>query len=301
MRLRAPVLNDAHAVLDVLDARDLADIGAADSTVEDLVDDWQATEFDLASDAIVLEDEVGRIVAYAAVQSDGSFAVVAPEHERLGIGARILEWVESRERALGRDHRQWVAASNKRGQQLLSVAGYRHVRSYRRMIRKLDRDEPNGTPPTGFGLRTLDVDRDAVALHALDAAAFAPAPDYREESFTAFCEGHLRGDKLDPDLSIVAHKGERIGGFLLARRWREQGSYYVDILAVHPDHQRHGLGAALLTGAFCRFAAAGLREAQLDVSSDNPRALGLYERAGMSVRWQYDTYEQPSRTKREQD
>ncbi|HEY6399662.1 MAG TPA: GNAT family N-acetyltransferase [Solirubrobacteraceae bacterium] len=295
------MLDDARAVLEVLDARDLADIGVADTTLRDLVEEWQTTEFDLASNAIVAEDEVGRIVGYAGVASDGSLAVVAPEQEHLDISVRMLEWVESRERAIGRDHRQWVASSNKPAQQLLLAAGYRHVRSYWRMVRQLDGNKPKGTAPAGIGLRTLDVDRDAEVLHALDAAAFASAPDYREESFTTFCEEHLHSANLDPQLSIIAHRDGHIAGFLLARRWREEGSYYVDLLAVHPDHQRHGVGTALLTGAFSGFAAAGLREAQLDVASDNPRALGLYERAGMSVRWRYDVYERPSRTKRGQD
>ncbi len=301
MRLRAPVLDDAPAVLEVLDARDLADIGVADTTLRDLVEEWQTTEFDLASNAIVVEEEIGRIVGYASVQSDGSLAVVAPEHESRGIGARMLEWVEIRERAIGRDHRQWVAGSNKRAQQLLSAASYKYLRSYWRMIRKLDGNEPSGTAPEGFSLRTLDVDSDAVVLHVLDAAAFASAPDYREESFTTFCEEHLQSANLDPKLSIVAHHDGQIVGYLLARRWREEGSYYIDILAVHPEHQRRGVGSALLTGAFSRFAAAGLREAQLDVASDNPRALGLYERAGMSVRWHYVVYERPRRNKRGQD
>jgi hypothetical protein len=43
------------------------------------------------------------------------------------------------------------------------------------------------------------------------------------------------------------------------------------------------------------FASAGLREAQLGVASDNPRALRLYERVGMSARFRVDTYQRPVR------
>jgi mycothiol synthase len=64
----------------------------------------------------------------------------------------------------------------------------------------------------------------------------------------------------------------------------------VDILAVHPDYQRRGLGSSLLRAAFHGFAAAGLREAALGVASDNPRALGLYEGVGMKARHRSDTY-----------
>jgi mycothiol synthase len=297
MRFRAPVEDDAPAVLDVIDARDLVDLGVADYTLEDLGEEWRATEFDLASNALVAEVGGGRIAAYACVHPHGSLAIVAPEHEAQGIGARLLQWVESREHAIGRGHRQWVADTNARGAQLLRAAGYSRVRSYWRMVRELDDAERREVPPDGFELRRLDVDRDAVALHALDAAAFASAPDYREESLTAFTEEHLHAENTDPYLSIVACHDEQVAGFLLARRWRGQGVYYVDLLAVHPRYLQRGLGSAILTTAFTRFAAAGLREAHLGVASDNPRALGLYERAGMSVRWRFDVYERPNTAK----
>ena len=69
---------------------------------------------------------------------------------------------------------------------------------------------------------------------------------------------------------------------------------FVDVLAVHPDHQRRGLGSTLLRNSFAGFAAAGLKEAQLGVASDNPRALALYERVGMHARFQTDVYERRS-------
>jgi mycothiol synthase len=149
--------------------------------------------------------------------------------------------------------------------------------------------------PVGCELRVLDVGRDAKALHALDAASFAANPDYQPESLAAFCEEHLKAHDLDRELSCVATCDEMIAGFLLARRWREDGVGYVDLLAVHPEWQRRGLGSSLLEAAFDRCASAGLREAQLGVASDNPRALRLYERVGMSPQFQVDTYQRPVR------
>jgi ribosomal protein S18 acetylase RimI-like enzyme len=89
----------------------------------------------------------------------------------------------------------------------------------------------------------------------------------------------------------IAEHGDTIAGFLLALHEADDSVGYVDLLAVHPDHHRRGLGTALLTTAFALFAAAGLKQAELGVASDNPPALALYERLGMKPRFQADTYE----------
>src|SRR5689334_20844493 len=124
MRFRPPRPDDAPAVLAVLTARELADLGVPVHGLEDLHDDWRASEIDLEHDARVVESADGRIVAYATVQRPGSLAVVAPDHEGHGIGSRLLEWTEGRERARGRAlHRQWVAAGNASARSLLTAAG----------------------------------------------------------------------------------------------------------------------------------------------------------------------------------
>jgi mycothiol synthase len=294
MRVRAPAIDDASPVLEVLAARDIVDIGVPDYVLEDLLHEWRASELDLAADSRVVELD-GRIVAYAMVRRPGTLVAVAPGYEGRGIGARLLDWVEARERVLGRSqHRQWIGSGNERGKTLLRAAGYVLAGSYWRMGLHLEDlcDYPD-TAPAGVRLRSLDVDRDATTLHALDAASFAGAPDHYSESLEAFREEHLGAHDLDPQLSRVAELGGQIAGFLLARRWTEPPVGFVDILAVHPDHQRIGIGTKLLVEAFRRFRAAGLREAQLGVASSNPRALRVYERLGMTSRFRSDTYERP--------
>jgi mycothiol synthase len=293
MRLRAPVPDDAPAALAVLVAREVADLGVPDYTLEDLLDEWRGSDLVLAADARVVEVD-GRIVAYGAVRRPGTLAVVSPEFEGRGIGARLLQWAETRERARGSErHRQWIAAGNARAQALLRAAGYARARSYSRMVCQLDEIAPADRPPSGVGLRPLDVDADADAVYALDAISFAAAPDHQSMSLAEFCEEHLGAHDVDPELSSVAELGEDPVGFLLARRWKDEAVGYVDILAVHPEQQHRGLGTALLREAFARFAAAGLKQAQLGVASDNPRALRLYERVGMKQRFRFDTYERP--------
>ena len=300
MRYRAPVLDDAPAVLAVLAARELADLGTTIRRLDDLRDEWQATELELDRDARVVEVQGGRIVAYVGVRRYGTLAVVAPDHEGRGSGARLLEWAERREREKGHSfHRQWVAGANASARGLLTRAGYTRARSYRRLTRLLDEVGPAPAvpvlaAPAGVRLRPVDVARDALALHALDAASFADALDNAPESPETFRREHLEAHDFDPELSLVAERGDEVVAFLLAHRREAEGAGFVAILAVKPEHQRQGIGTALVQHAFAGFAAAGLWEAQLMVASDNPRALRVYEQAGMAVKLEFDIYERPA-------
>ncbi len=187
MRFRAPVLEDLSAVLAVLAARDAVDSGARVHRLEDLRDEWEGSELELGRDARVVESDRGEIVAYAAVRRHGTLAAVAPEHEGRGIGSRLLEWAQRRERDHRHPlHRQWVAAGNASARTLLTGAGYAKARSYRRLGRPLDGFVSPPPVPDGLHLRSVDVERDAAALHALDGASFGGAPDYQPESLELF-------------------------------------------------------------------------------------------------------------------
>jgi mycothiol synthase len=297
LRLRAPVPEDAPAVSAVLVAREMTDLGVRHHTPADLLDQWRASDLDLAADARVVESSDGTVVGYAVVRPAGALAVVHPEHEGRGIGARLLEWVQRGALERGHErHRQWVAAGNSRARELLVGAGYAVARSYLGMGCSLE-GATAAARSVGDGLRvrSVDVDRDAARLYEVDAAIFSGNPSYVAESLREFREEHLEAHDFDAGLSRVVETGDgRIIGFLLARRELPEAIGYVDLLAVGPDHQGRGLGTMLLAEAFAAFAAAGMREAQLGVDSDNPRALRIYERAGMEVRFRYDVYERPA-------
>ncbi|HEX4009158.1 MAG TPA: GNAT family N-acetyltransferase [Solirubrobacteraceae bacterium] len=293
MWLRPAELADAPAVLAVLLARDRADLGAPDHGLQGLLDLWRSGELDLPLDTIVAEDAAG-IAGYAAVSRHGAMAVVAPDHQSRGIGERLLEWTQHRERARQQTvHRQWIAAENTAARALLRAAGYARVRGYVRMAWSPQQPLPAPAAPAGVAIRPVDIDGDAVALHALDAVSFASVPDYVPESLHEFRIEHLRGEQLDRAVSCVAARGGELVGFLLALRWEDLGVGFVDLLAVHPGHRRRGIASALLGTAFAGLAAAGLREAQLGVAADNPRAMTLYERVGMRPRFAFETWERP--------
>lgn len=292
--LRAPRPDDATAVLALLESRDIADLGAPDVTLEDVLEEWGATGLDLATDVRVAELPDGRIAGYAILGRVGVFVDVAPEHEGQGVGTRLLRWAEARERALARPkHVQWAAERNRRAEELLRGSGYECVRSYWRMFRGLAAPPAPVAPPDGIAVRAMDREGDGQTVHALDDLCFRLAPDYNPHTFEQFCEEHLDSHDVDLALSLVAERGEELVGYLITRRWDSERIGYVDVLGVHPAARCRGLAGALLGAAFGACAAAGFQRAELQVASDNPRALALYERAGMRARFRIDVFERP--------
>lgn len=284
--------NDEEAVLRVLAARDLKDFATGDFTRGQLLGEWRVTDFDPSQDAVVATDGTA-VLAYGAVFQPGAIAFVDPAHEGQGIGSAVLAWVERRARELRHNtHRQPVAERNASAHALLTTAGYRPVRSVIQMARALDGTATSPPLPDGIRLEPLDIQRDARALHAADTAAFAGNADFEPGSFEHFRDEHLLSPELDPALSRVAWRGERIAGFMTCTR-TGPSTGRIDLLAVDQSERRRGLGTVLLLGGFASFAAAGLHEATLEVASDNPVALRLYERAGMSPRERIDVFEKP--------
>ena len=299
MQLRPPTEADFDGAFAAILGRDIADFGVPDYTLDDLREQWADDEFDRAHDARVAVDETGRITGYAHVDHHGASVSIPPEYEGLGIGAQMLAWTEARERELGRPfHGQPVASTNTRAATFLAAHGYRLIRSYYRMVRPLGpEDRRSAALPGGITVRAIDRDADAVALHTVDNEAFKTASDYKPESVPAFRQRHLDLHDFDTEASLVACRdGGRVVGFLLGRRWASEDAGFVNVLGVHPDEHGRGIGTALLRAAFAIWAEAGLGEARLGVSSQNPGALRLYERLGMTARFQVDVWQRDAAT-----
>ena len=94
---RAPAREDAEAVAALISACQIADTGASDMSVEEMLDDWHT--LDLAEEAVVVIAQDGAIAAYADV-FNRSFVIVSvygyvhPDYREVGLGSYLVAWGE---------------------------------------------------------------------------------------------------------------------------------------------------------------------------------------------------------------
>ena len=94
--------------------------------------------------------------------------------------------------------------------------------------------------------------------------------------------GTCRTDLEERQFYAVDERGEAVGA---VSAWFPEVGVDPDLgrlhwLAVSPDRQRHGIGAALITAALERMRELGYRRAYLTTSAARLDALRLYERFG---------------------
>jgi mycothiol synthase len=263
---------DAQTATRLVIEGDIAELGEADYSLGALLDEWGEEGFELAKDAVIAEHD-GVATGYAHFRGADVLMTGKPPEA-------LLEWALRRGSERGHEQlRTGVGHLAHERRALLEAGGWHKERSYWRMIR--DVDPADAEPP---GLRPLQP-QDAPALYAISEPAFARNPDYAPSLEAAWIQRHFNAHDLDPQLSRVADRG-----FALVRRW-EDGVAYLALLAVHPYAAGRGLGSTLLRGVFAAAARAGLRQVWLNVASDNPNAVRLYERVGMRQGWRVDDYQ----------
>ncbi|HUA12387.1 MAG TPA: GNAT family N-acetyltransferase [Solirubrobacteraceae bacterium] len=288
--LRPASGRDADAIGALLDARDAVDFGRPHFTTLDLLDAWRPPDFDVERDAVVCETSPGGpLCGFAMVRRRGSFGAVSPAHERLGVGAALVAWVETRQREL-----QWgkheiaVADGNRRAETLLGTRGYERAWANVRLSTRNDGRIPRAPRPAGVDFRTIALPVDAQSLYDIDAAAFGSS----EGTLAEFEEQQLGAHDVAQDLSPVAAVDGRTVGFALVRRREQPHAAYIALLAVHPTDQRRGIGRRLVVSVMQAAQSARL-EVEVSVADDNPGATRLYASLGLVRRFAVAVFEKP--------
>jgi len=294
MQLRAPEPADADVVLELIIARDIADLGRPDYTLEDVQADWAAPGIDLARDAWIAEED-GIALGYALLDDRGAALItVPPLSEGRGVGTLLREAAEAR--ALERGEalvRQFVPTGNERARAQLLEAGYWPAYSYFRM-----RMELAGAPPApaDVPVRAFSRGPDDAPVHALVEEAMAGVSGNEPRSLESWQAAKVDKDGWDPSLWLLHEDADGLAGVILCERW-EDGVGYVDYLAVAPRVRGQGLGRAMLLHGLAALRDAGLTVAELSVQGENASATRLYESIGMRPVWAIERWEKALRAR----
>ena len=273
-------------MLRVLLARDVADFGYPDFTLEDLHADWATPGLDLERDARVVEHG-GEIVASSLLLGDDALIYVHPDACGRGLGTVLREHAE--ERALERGTavlRQFIPTGNEAAAPLLLDAGYWPVQHYFRMRIELD-DAPRHADGA---TRAFDRDQDEIAVHALVQKCLGEVEGFIAEPLEVWRRQRIEKKRWDPALWLVLEDADGVAGAALGERW-DGGLGYVAQLAVAPRARGNGHGRTLLLSLFEAFRADGLRRVELSVHGANRGAARLYESVGMTASWEAQRWE----------
>ncbi len=296
-----PTRDDIHDVLALMRAFDAAVSGEPDTDLDDIQHSWRSLELD--RDAWLAKSAQGNLLAYTALlrhQTDGLRVDIytQPDLIESAVPGEMLKICLQRagELATGKAAGQvqrlvaYILHSNHPFRDLFNNAGFEPVRFIYQM-----REVMSGLPqepqwPTGIQTRRFVPEKDVYATYKLIQETF-DRPGRVRSSLEDWKRHMLRPGSYRPDLWTLAFAGEELVGACLGFDYPDEG--WVRQLAVSEEWRGRGLGAALLRNAFSVFYTQGKHRVGLTTESDNPNALAFYERAGMTIRRQYDEYVKP--------
>jgi mycothiol synthase len=303
--IRPAEREDFDRLVAMLLAADLADWGEPDFTAEFLEFEWSMPQLDLAADTWLVEREAdGAVAGYTWLlardehrQLDG-WGVVHPEHRRRGIGSLLVDRIEARARehaaqapdGAGAALRWVVIAPDVDAHDLLEARGFAVERHGWEMETQVGADAHEPVAPDGVTIRPFGRDEDAQAVHAVTEESFAQHYGWVPRTFEEFAAVRIDRSAFDPGLWRVAVTDDgSIVGALIGVISADRG--FVETLGVVPSWRGRGIGLALLRSSFAEYARRGIQTVALDVDSQNATgAVALYERAGMRVTRDYDTF-----------
>ena len=305
--LRPPTLDDVSAILAVVHASDIAAVGEADFTTEEVVEILTAPNHDRSRDSWVAIDASGRLVGWAYIDNplgtprDNFDAYVHPEHGRPAQPAlldRVIARIAERAREAGvpsRVARGGAIASEEAYVELLRSNGFAFIKRYARMRRELRGDERAPDVPDTVVVRPVRPDDDAEmqAFHEVFDVAFRDTPDYQPSTYEQYRQRLAAMPSIDWDEWFVAEVDGRLAAILQsASQAADLNEGWVKYLAVRQEFRGLGLGRVLLQTAFHTYAAKGRRVVGLAVDTTNPTgAYRLYESVGMHPVYEADIYE----------
>ena len=284
LSVRAVESDDAHRLLDLIVACDVADDGEPDYTLDDVEDDlrrpgWRGWAID-GSD--------GRLVAYGWVEKRDNQAHVHgdvrvhPDADA-ALAQPLLDQVRAEAARLDPGGRLQVpvSANSHRARQWLAAAGGTVVRHFWRMAIDLEADVEAPPLPDGVTLEHPGDDLEQLrTVHRVIDTAFLDHFGSVPSEFDTWLERQRTSPGADLGLWWLARADDVPAAALIGRMWPDTG--WVQGLGTLEGFRGRGLARLLLLTAFAEFRRRGQPKVSLGVDAASPTgALALYESVGM--------------------
>lgn len=284
-----------------------ADDGDHNETLLDLEREFRAPSFDPATDARVIRNASGSLVAFArvlvpAVRKRENLALLEiemdPDARDHRLEEEILQWAERNaaprlaqtgqaayEREMG-VLRTGMPANQRERIALYEEHGFRNVRSFNKMQRDLHDMMPDARLPGGLFLREYDPALDEQVCQAYNEA-FDDHWGFSGITLSDW-QSHVMGvATVRRDLSLVVFEGDEIAAFCInCERAAENQRLgirrgWTTRLGTRRAWRKRGIAGFLLVESMRRFLKEGFDYAGLGVDANNlTNALALYKGLG---------------------
>jgi mycothiol synthase len=241
--------------------------------IDGLIFIWETSAGEIA--AVLNPENPGE----AFIQIDPSLRSAALEGEMLAVAEEHL----SADRGGLRRLVVWAHSDDTMRRDLLVSRGYRAQGQIDRQGRRsLCSPIPRGRPPAGYMVRALGGLEEHPARSWVSWRAFHPnSPDVDYQGWEWYAR-NIQGEPLyrgDLDIVAVAPTGE-LASFCTIWLDDSTGTAYFEPVGTAPEHQRRGLGTAVLCEGLRRLRRLGAVRAF--VAGSSAAAIGLYTSVGFS-------------------
>jgi mycothiol synthase len=288
---RAATLEDAPAVLRLIEIAEEHYDGVVEVDAADLESNLRRVGFDVTRD-LVLVFEGDDAVAWAQHHKGRAEADVRPSHQRRGIGTALLRWSEAHALEMGEASvTQAVTDNNGDARELFLANGYEPSETAWILQIAFDEPPPEQPVPDGITFRPYS-DADARGVHRVIDDAFCEWRGREPMSFEEWRPFIIDHGAFSPALSRLAFDGDELVGAALSFDYSDEIEGWIQQIATKATHRHRGIARALLYETFRSFYDRGRKECGLSTES-RTGALSLYEKVGMHVRRSYTKYTKP--------
>lgn len=303
---------DIPRIVDLYNAYSTATVGYQQDSVDSLTVFWSSPGFDMETHTILAETTDGKLAGCGEVWNVQEphvhiygYGCVLPEFWGQGLGQQIDAWIhqcglDDVHKAPGEARVMMLCGTpdkDEHANHFLQRAGYHILRRYYQMRIEMETCPPEPVLPEGIIIRRMIPNQEERAVvHAIDDS-FKDHWGFVQEPFEEHYERlmsllNVRKD-YDPNLWFLAMDGDQIAGISLCYPTTDEDPDmgWVQTLGVLRPWRKKGLGLALMHHTFGEFYHRGIRRVGLGVDATSlTGATHLYEKAGMHIHRQYNTY-----------